>query len=427
MAETSSWSAVWVEGCTFSTIGDRRAMDEFISFHEARQVVLGNVSRLGSERVPLSEALHRTLAEDVTSRDDVPPFDNSAMDGFALRAVDVDEPGRILPCVGEMAAGDDGSAELEPGACMAIMTGAPLPHGADTVVPIEQATRQTGNGVRFDVQPDRGDHIRRAGEDLRVGDRVIEAGRIVTPGAIAIMASLGVVDVPVTSNPSVGIVTTGTELVEVHVQPAPGQIRDSNGPTLAALTRTAGGTVLGAWRARDERAEIRRALERALEAEVVVVSGGVSVGEYDLVKDELDSMGMELLFWKVRQRPGKPLAFGLIDDKPIFGLPGNPVSSAVCFEEYVRPALAKLLGRSTVTRPLARGVLTSPLPKVEGLHYFARGRSRWEDARLLLEPAPHQGSHVASSLLYADGFIHLPAELAEAPAGLEVDFEFFGM
>lgn len=398
-------------------------MREFISFAEAQRTVLEAVGPVETERVSLDDALERTLAEDVTARENIPPFDNSAMDGYALRSEDVDGVGTVLPCVGEVAAGSDGKIEVEAHTCVSIMTGAPIPKGTDTVVPIEQTERQD-LGVRFDVTPSAGDNVRRAGEDLRTGERVIESGLVIKPGAIAVLASLGFAEVTVAKQPVAAVVATGSELVDVSEQPGPGQIRDSNGPALRALVRSAGGRVLGPWRARDERAEIRACLERALEADLVVISGGVSVGEYDLVKDELDALGMELLFWKVRQRPGKPIAFGLIDGTPIFGLPGNPVSSAVSFHEYVRPALAKMQGRSVVRTPPATGVLSAPLRKVKGLHYFARGFGRWSNGRLVIDPAEHQGSHVATSLLRANGLIHLPEDLDEAPAGLEVQFEY---
>lgn len=398
-------------------------MREFISFEEAREIVLGAVESVDHERIALSEALKRTLAEDIEAEDDIPPFDNSAMDGFAVRAADASEPGARLRCVGEIAAGVAPTQELRSGTCVAIMTGAPIPNGADAVIPIEETDRD-GDVVRFNAAATRADNVRPAGGDLRKGDSVIKKGAVVTPGTIAVMASLGYASIAVSNRVRVGVVTTGSELIDVEERLGPGQIRDSNGPTLAALVECAGGTVRGPWRARDNRAEIRSRLERALEADLLVVSGGVSVGEYDLVKEELDALGMKLLFWKVRQRPGKPLAFGLIGKKPVFGLPGNPVSSAVCFEQYVRPAIAKMLGRTSLTRPFASATLSAPVAKKKGLYTFARGFGRYVDGGLVVDPAKHQGSHVASSLAFANGLIHLPEELDEAPEGLRVDFEY---
>lgn len=398
-------------------------MREFISFEEAQETVLNALERVPDEQIRLADVPGRTLAEPVTSLEDIPPFDNSAMDGYALRSVDVGGTGATLPCIGEVAAGSDGSILVESGTCVAIMTGAPIPHGADTVVPVE-LTRRVDDGVRFEAPVEANANIRRAGEDLRAGELVIEEGRLLTSGAVAVLASLGLAEVVVRREPLVAVVTTGSELVDYTRKPGPGQIRDSNGPALAALVRSAGGRVEGPLRAPDDRAAIRRSLERALEADVVIVSGGVSVGEYDLVKDVLDELGMELLFWKVRQRPGKPLAFGRIGKTPVFGLPGNPVSSAVCFEEYVRPALARMLGRSEVRRPLATGRLTAHVSKVAGLHTFARGVGSWQDGELLVDPLLHQGSHVASSMMRANGLIHLPEKLEDAPAGLRIQFEW---
>ena len=398
-------------------------MREYISFEEAQETVLNTVERVPVERIPLADVPGRTLAEPVTSLEDVPPFDNSAMDGYALRSADVAGAGSTLLCIGEVAAGSAGNIRVESGTCVAIMTGAPIPPGADSVVPVEHTSR-VDDGIHFESPVEANANVRRAGEDLRAGELVIEEGRLLTPGAVAVLASLGLAEVVVSREPVVAIVTTGSELVDHTKKPGPGQIRDSNGPALAALVRSAGGRVSALLRTRDDRAAIRQNIERALEADVVIISGGVSVGEYDLVKDVLDELGMELLFWKVRQRPGKPLAFGRIEKTPVFGLPGNPVSSAVCFEKYVRPALTRMLGRSQVRRPLATGRLTAHVTKVEGLYTFARGIGRWRDGELLIDPLPHQGSHVASSMLRANGLVHLPENLKDAPAGLQVGFEW---
>jgi len=303
------------------------------------------------------------------------------------------------------------------------MTGAPIPLGADAVVPVEK-TRRLDSDIQFDVVPNQGDHVRPAGGDVQVGERVLERGTAITPGIVGVLASLGYAEVAVGRRPRVAVVTTGNELVGVGERPGPGQIRDSSASTLAAFVQRAGGTVVGPYRARDELAELRRVLEDALGADVVAVAGGVSVGEYDLVKQVLDELGLELFFWRVRQRPGKPLAFGRIGRIPVFGLPGNPVSSAVCFQEYVLPALAKMQGNRQTIQPLARGILVSEVMKVRGLHTFARGVGRWADGRLLIDPLAKQGSHMASGLAHANGLIHLPEELDAAPAGTEVAFEW---
>jgi molybdopterin molybdotransferase len=397
---------------------------EFIPFEEARDIVLRHVTRLEAEDASLDEALGLTLARDVESRDDIPPFDNSAMDGFALRSEDVPKPGVRLPITGVIPAGRGERVTVAAGSCVRIMTGAPLPNGADAVLPIELASvDEDGRSVSFTGAAAPGENVRRAGEDIRRGARVLEAGGIIRPPEIAVLASVGYATVPVTRMPGVSIVTTGDELIDPSEPLRPGMIRDSNGPTLAAQVATAGGRVLGRYRAGDERASVRRTLREAARADLLIVTGGVSVGEYDFVRDELEALGMELLFWRVRQRPGKPIAFGILDDRPVFGLPGNPVSSAVCFEMYVRPALAAMLGRRTVLRPRLAAVLGAEIEKRPGLHYFARGRARWSDGRLVVEPTGPQGSHIASSLVAADGIVHLEETLDGAPAGSVVDFE----
>lgn len=400
-------------------------MKQLISISEARDVILQSVRPVRGEDVSLADALGRTLAERIQSREDIPPFDNSAMDGFAVQSSDLAEGNTRLKLVGEVAAGAAELPEVTRGACARIMTGAPIPPGADAVVPVEETEADQEEHILFPGPTSAGNNVRRAGGDMRRGETVIDTGTVVAPPHIAVMAALGYDRMRVAGRPRVSIVTTGSELVDVGEPLRPGKIRDSNGPALAALVQDAGATTAGVWRARDERPVIRRCLMEAADADVLVISGGVSVGEYDLVKDELDALGMELLFWKVRQRPGKPLAFGLLDDKPVFGLPGNPVSSAVCFEQYVRPALAKMMGRERLFRPLDQGVLTAAIVKKPGLYYFARGVARRTDSRLEIEPAGHQGSHVASSLIKANGFIHLAEELDGAPAGMEVAFEWF--
>ncbi len=382
-----------------------------------------------AERVPLAEALGRTLAEAVVSRDALPPFDNSSVDGFAVRTADFAGGTATLEVTGEVAAGGVPAEAVRPGTCLRIMTGAPLPDGADAVAPVEwteaEGTRPEGNRVRIGGAPTPGQHVRRAGEDARPGEEMVAAGTVVGPPVIGMAAALGVPSLAVCVPPRVAVVATGDELVDAGATPGPGRIRDSNGPALAAQVLSAGGTVLGPWRARDEERDARAALEKALEADVLLVSGGVSVGDYDLVKGVLGGLGVAWQFWKVRQRPGKPLAFGRRGNTLVFGLPGNPVSSAVCFEQYVRPALAALLGRRAVLRPRRPAVLAEAVPKAAGLHHFVRGRFEYGgDGRLHVRPTGPQGSGLYSSMLRADGLIHLPEGMEHPEAGTPVEVEW---
>ncbi len=369
-------------------------------------------------------ALGKTLGRPIVAAENIPPFDNSAMDGFAVRAQDAPAPGVCLPLAGEISAGCSDTHPLAPGACVRIMTGAPLPEEANAVIPIEVAeVHPDKNSVTFLKAATPGNHVRPAGQDIMRGDTALEAGHVLAPADLAVLASLGQVQVPIARPPAVSIVTTGNELIEPSEPLRPGKIRNANGPALAAQIATAGGRIHGHFHARDTRADVRRALEAACEGNMLVISGGVSAGDYDFVKEVLEDMGLSMLFWRVRQRPGKPLVFGLLGDMPVFGLPGNPVSSAVCFEAYVRPALARMLGRQDALPRLEPAVLGKDIPKKRGLHHFVPGQAQWVDRTLTVAPAGPQGSHIVSSLARADGLIHLPESLDEAPAGMPVFFE----
>jgi molybdopterin molybdotransferase len=400
-------------------------MQTFIAVEEARQIVLDAAAqhRSTTERMPLVEALGRTLAEPVTSRDTIPPFDNSAMDGFAVRTADFADGTATLDVIGEVAAGQVPSVPVRPGTCVRIMTGAPIPDGADAIAPVEW-TEEVGGRVRIRRAPEPGQYVRRAGRDVRPGDELVPAGAVVTPPVVGIAATLGYAALDVRVPPRVAVVATGDELVLPGATPGPGQIRDANGPALAAQVVSAGGVVLGPLHARDDRADAHAVLERALDADVVVVSGGVSMGAHDVVRGVLEGLGVAWEFWKVRQRPGKPLAFGTRGGSLVFGLPGNPVSSAVCFEQYVRPALAARLGRRVVERARVPAVLAEAIRKEAGLHHFVRAVFARDDAgRLTARPTGAQGSNLYSSVVRADGLIHLPEALTDPPPGAPVEVE----
>ena len=394
-------------------------MDRLVSVEHARRAVLDAARVVAAEPVALAESVGRTLAEAVTGGP-LPPFDTSAMDGLAVRLADVSSVPARLEVAATVHAGDGPPGPIPAGAAVAVMTGAPIPANADAVVPVEW-TRREGDAAVVERAPAPGQFLRPAGGALPAGAVVLGAGAVVTPGAVGLLASVGAARLRVRRRPVVAVISTGDEVVGADETPGPGQIRDANGPGLAAQVRAAGAEPL-ALVAGDDPASIARALDAARAADLVVVAGGVSMGERDLVRPELEARGVAWAFWQVRQRPGKPLAFGTLGATPVLGLPGNPVSAAVCFEVYGRPLLAACLGQRPVPPEPAR--LAAPVPKAEGLHTFARvTASRDADGRLLLSPAGDQASHAALSLATSDGLAHLPADWPAAQAGAPVAFQ----
>ncbi|MDZ4699228.1 MAG: molybdopterin molybdotransferase MoeA [Rhodothermales bacterium] len=400
-------------------------MQTLISVENARLIVLDAVRVQPVETIDFDASPGRTLAEDIVSQDDIPPFANSAMDGFALLAEDVAGGVASLEVIDDIPAGAVPSREVTRGTCARIMTGAPVPAGANAIAPVEWTEALPDGRVRIKRAPAPGMHVRPAGQDARRGQRMMASGEVVTPPGIGMLATLGYARVAVRKAPVVAVIATGDELLHPSEPLTPGRIRNSSGYALCAQVAAAGGEPLPPLLARDTADSIRLVIQQALVADVLVFSGGVSVGDYDLVKQQLDEAGMELLFWKVKQRPGNPLAFGLLQGKPVFGLPGNPVSSAMCFEQYVRPALARMLGRTTLTRPRHPAILAADTAKVPGLHFFSRGVARYEaDGRLTVRDTGSQASNLYSSVLAANCIIHLPESWAEAKAGTQVEIEW---
>ena len=400
-------------------------MRQFISVEEARSIILGQMDALPAECVAWNEAVGRTLAEAIRSHDNIPPFDNSAMDGYAVRSADLQSLPVLLSVIEDIPAGTFPQQTVVPGTCARIMTGAPFPEGADAVAPVEWTEAGEDGQVRFNRAPQPREHVRDAGQDVKAGELVFASGQVVTPPVVGMMMTLGYPTVAVAQRPRVAVISTGDELVDASEALGPGKIRDSNGPALAAQVVSAGGEALPPFHARDNPESICAVVKAALDADVLLFSGGVSVGSYDFVKQVLDEMGMELLFWKVRQRPGKPLAFGLLQGRRVFGLPGNPVSSSICFEQYVRPALAKMLGRRTLLRPRHAARLSAPTPKKPGLHYFARGIASFDDAgRLRVRDTGPQASNLYSSMVKANCFFHMPEAMEDPPINTPVEVEW---
>lgn len=391
-------------------------MREMISYQEALEIITGTASRMEKETAPCENVIGRVLAESVEADEDVPPFDNSAMDGFAVIHRDLKITPATLDVIGEIQAGVPPSTPLSPGSCIRIMTGAPVPDGTTAVVPVEWTTTEN-DSIIVSKQPEMGQHIRRAGEDIRKGDVVIDEGKVVTPPVIGLLAIAGRSSVAVYRKPRVAIIATGDEIVEPGTPLAPGKIRNSNGPTLAAQVSTSGGQPFGPLVARDTRHDVDKTLDKAMEADVLVFAGGVSVGEYDFVQEALEKRGLQTRFWRVRQRPGKPLLFGTLEGKPVFGLPGNPVSASVCFEVYVRPLLGIMTGRADPSPASFHARLAHRIEKKEGLHYFARAVTTMNDGHIQVSMAGPQASNIFSTMERANCLAHLPENRDALEAG----------
>jgi molybdopterin molybdotransferase len=385
------------------------------TFLEARQIIVDSVSPLGAERLPVFEAQQRVTCEDLFAGCDIPPFANSAMDGFAVCAAEC-RVGGSLPVVGAIMAGDRGDEPLSPGTAVKIMTGAPVPPGCDAVVPLEEVA---GAGDRIVLQEvvQEGQHIRRQGEDVVTGGLVVSAGTLLRPMEVSMLVSTGRLLVPVRRRPRVAILSTGDELVEPGESLVPGTIVNSNAFALAAAVRQAGAepTVLGI--ARDDLASHRLKLAEGLKADALITSAGVSAGERDLVRDVLAELGVEPVFWKIDVKPGGPTAFGLKDGKPVFSLPGNPVSTLLTFEMFVRPALLRMMGHRKVFRPLLPATLAHAVRKKPGKTHLLRVRVDADHGGLRVASAGNQQTGILSTLLFADGVAVLPADRAEFRAG----------
>ena len=382
-----------------------------ISVREALDVVLRDVSQLGSEQVPLSNALGRALAAPLRATRDIPPFRNSAMDGYAVCAADTAAASlgaparlRILEVVG---AGALPRQTVESGTATKIMTGSPMPEGADAVVRIEDTAERDG-AVEVHVAVATGASVRHPGEDMRAGETVLTPGRALRPADIGLLASLGVAVVGVRRRPVVAILSTGDELVELGQPLAPGQIVNSNAYTLAAAVEEAGGIprVLGI--VRDTVEATRGTFLDAFTCDVVLSTGGVSMGAFDLVRATLAELGVVERFWKVAQKPGKPLAFGIRAGVPVFGLPGNPVSSLVCFYLYVRPALRAMQGLERVHLPTADATLDETVHTAPGLTEFVRCILEGGASAYHARATGSQSSGVLRSLSLGQGLIIAP-------------------
>ena len=396
------------------------------SVEEHRAIVLDGVEPLPAVDTPLLDALGQVLASDVVAPWPLPLFDNSSMDGYAVRADDVaraaaDSPA-TLTVLGDAAAGSGGGLEVGPGTAIRIMTGAPMPPGADAVVPVESSDGGTAT-VALSRSVDAGTYVRRRGEDVAEGQVVMRAGDVVTDRAIAVLASVGCAEVAVHARPRVVVIATGDELVEVGTVPGFGQIVDSNGLMLTACARSAGAVGVRAPRVRDVDADVRAALDRAAaEADVVVTSGGVSMGAFDTMKAVLTASG-EVEFVKVGQHPGMPQGFGRLGGRrvPIVTLPGNPVSSWISFQVYVRPLIRRLMGFAEVLPVVEPAVCDEGFDSPVGKQQYVRAVLRIDpDGTRRATPIGGQASHVVGALAHAQALIVVPPDQARVDPGSTV-------
>jgi molybdopterin molybdotransferase len=384
-----------------------------LTVEEALARVLAAIPVLGAEMVGLTSALGRVLAERIVAGRDLPPWDNSSMDGYALRARDTAGATAAAPArltlVGTVPAGRVAERPVGPGEAYRILTGAPMPAEADAVVPQEDVRRE-GEAIVVPRPVRVADFVRPRGEDVREGETVLVPGAVLGPAALGVLAALGRPLLRVHQRPRVAILSTGDELVDLDRTPGPGQIPNSNTYALGAQVRAAGGVPISLGIARDVRDELEERFRAGLAADVLVSSAGVSVGDFDLVREVMAKLGAELDFWKVSMRPGKPLTFGRLGGRPFFGLPGNPVSSMVTFELFVRPALRRMGGHTALVRPRVRVRLESPLDNPGPRRGYLRVRLTEADGQMTARSTGEQGSGVLRSMLLADGLAVVPPD-----------------
>lgn len=395
-----------------------------LTYHAARQQILEQVRPLEAETVPLLDALGRAIAEPLIATLDLPRFDNSAMDGYALRAAD-SGAGVKLRVTGYLLAGSLERPTVEPGCAVRIMTGAPLPPGADTVVP-EEETDGGAAVVTLRGAAARGAHIRYRGEDVRSGEEVLPLGTVLRPPEISLLASFNRSCVQVVRRPRVAILSTGDELVEVGTGLTEGRIVNSNSWALAAAVLELGGIPLQLGIARDTRESLREKLAIGLQADLLITSAGVSAGDLDLVREVLAELGVEQVFWKVDIKPGRPIAFAVKGAVPVFSLPGNPVATLVTFEEFVRPALLKIMGQRQILKPLLRARLQEPVRKKPGRAQFLRVTVRESEGGLVVASSGDQNTGILRTSLRANGIAVLPADRGNYAAGDEVEVHLLG-
>lgn len=407
-----------------------------IDVEEALDKILHFVTVLDPEEKTLLDCLGQVLAEDIYAPFDVPAKDNSAMDGYAVQAASIvrasyEQP-KVLRVIGEIPAGSVKEFKVELGTSVRIMTGASIPEGADVVVPFEdtdEANSERSSVARSEIsiysELPAGTNIRRSGEDINEGEMVMQKGKILRPADLGVLASLGQVVIPVIRRPVVAILSTGNEVVDINQPLPPGKIYNSNTYSIAAQVMTYGGIPKPLGIAPDDKGQLTAALRQGLDSDLLITSGGVSKGDYDIVKDVLETEG-DISFWTVRIKPGKPLAFGTLKNDngrnvPHLGLPGNPVSSMIIFEVFARPAILKMLGRKNWVRPVIKATIEDSIVNVDGRRIFARAIVRKQKDKYFARLTGAQGSGILTSMVKANGLAIVPETTKEVKSGSVID------
>lgn len=394
-----------------------------ITIEESREKILSQVSELDTVSLSILDCLEMTLASDIVSEIKIPPFDNSAMDGFAVISKDIERASPENPIkldvIEELPAGKISERVIESGKIARIMTGAQMPPGADSVVPVELVV-EDGDSVKFTSPVKQGANVRRAGEDIDAGETVLKKGALLGPAEIGVLASLGHKNVEVIRRPSVAILSTGDELLDIGEPLSPGKIRNSNSYSLASQVMEAGGIPVLLGIARDNKPDIKSKIEQGIASDILITTGGVSVGKFDLVKTCLEELGAELLFWKVAMKPGKPLTFGKLKKTLVFGVPGNPVATMVSFEEFIRPAILKMMGKEELFRPVVDAILEEDIKKKPGRVHLVRCIVSRRDGDYYATTTGPQGSGILKSMVLANGLALIPADATSLPKGSKV-------
>jgi len=391
-----------------------------LAVSDAQRLVLDSITRLETETVGLEQSLGRVLAQEIRANRDLPPFDVSAMDGFALRSADVVNAPAQLAIIEDIKAGDLPIQTVAAGQCARIMTGAPMPPGADAVIRVEDTQEVSANRVQINKPVKPKNDVRPQGENMRDGDVVLTVGTEITPGVIGVLATVKAAQFAVFRRPRVAILSTGNELEGMDEPVDPNKIPDSNSHALMAQVQALGIEPVLLGIARDDPAELEQYLMRGLEYDVLLVSGGTSVGVHDYVRPTIEKLGVQMKFWRVAMKPGHPLAFGMTDKTAVFGLPGNPVSSMVCVEEFVAPALRCMMGNTRLFRRILPARLANPIKHQPGRTEFVRVQLARDEAGYSASATGTQSSGVLLSMARADGLMIVPAASTGLAAGAQV-------